>query len=110
MIAQRRYERVAFFCPLRVAVLPDGPVVAANSIDISLGGVGFTTAASLQQGQSVAVRFQLKDKVGRPVEEVAMGRVAYARADEDGNRVGVEFLETVRDADQPLLSKKLNRL
>jgi len=110
MIEQRRYERVAFFCPLRLTVLPDGPTVPANSFDISLGGVGLATGASLPQGQSVSVRFQLKNAAGKPVEEIALGRVAYVRADEDGNRVGIEFLEPIRDSAQPELSRKLNNL
>ena len=30
MIEKRRYERVAFFCPLKLTVLPDGPCMTAN--------------------------------------------------------------------------------
>jgi c-di-GMP-binding flagellar brake protein YcgR len=110
MIEQRRYERVAFFCPLRLSVLMDGRAMSANSVDISLGGVGLTTTASLQQGENVFVRFQLKDQEGKPVEETALGRVVYARADENGNRIGIEFLEMLTESNQPLLSRKLNRL
>ncbi len=39
-----------------------------------------------------------------------LGRVAYSRADEDGNRIGIEFLETIRESAQPLLAQKLNNL
>ena len=110
MIEKRRYERVAFFCPLKLTVLPDGPCVTANAFDISLGGVGLFTGASLQIGQNVSVRFQLKTASGKPIEESAIGRVAYIRADEDGNRVGIEFMDVLRDSAQPELAKKLNRL
>jgi c-di-GMP-binding flagellar brake protein YcgR len=107
MQEKRRYERVAFFCPIRLSVLPDGPDLPANSFDISIGGVGLVAPISLERGQEVEVHFSLKNPHGEPVEESMMGRVAYARADEDGNRIGVEFLRTLQLETHPLLARKL---
>ena len=43
------------------------------------------------------------------IEDVA-GRVAYCLADEDGNRIGIEFLEPIRLATHPVLAEKINSL
>ena len=42
--------------------------------------------------------------------EDVLGKVAYSRADEDGNRIGIEFLETIRESTHPALTRKLNNL
>ncbi len=110
MIEKRRYERVAWFCPVKLRVLPDGPELPANTFDISIGGVGVTTNMMLERGKTVAVQFQLPNGTGGTINEDIMGRVAYSRADEDGDRIGIEFFETVRDSAQPALAKKLNNL
>jgi hypothetical protein len=39
-----------------------------------------------------------------------LGRVAYSRADEDGNRVGIEFIEPIQESAQPALARKLNAM
>jgi c-di-GMP-binding flagellar brake protein YcgR len=107
MREQRRYERVAFFCPIRLTILPDGPDLPASSFDISIGGVGLVAPVSLQRGQEVAVHFRLKNPHYELAEESVMGRVAYSRADEDGNRIGIEFLKTLQLDTHPLLARKL---
>ncbi len=107
MQEKRRYERVAFFCPIRLSILPDGPDLPANSFDISIGGVGLVAPISLERGQEVDVHFGLKNRCGQPAEESMMGRVAYARADEGGNRIGIEFLRTLQLESHPLLARKL---
>jgi c-di-GMP-binding flagellar brake protein YcgR len=107
MREQRRYERVAFFCPIRLTILPDGPDLPANSFDISIGGVGLVAPISLERGQDVVVHFRLKNPRRELVEESVLGRVAYARADEDGNRIGIEFLRTLQPESHPLLARKL---
>jgi hypothetical protein len=110
MLEQRRYERVAFFCPLQLTVLPNGPVIPGTSFDISLGGVGITANLFLERGQTVRVRFHLQNRSHGPVEEELFGRVAYSRADEDGDRIGIEFLETINNSTQPELLRRLNAL
>ncbi|MEN6458369.1 MAG: PilZ domain-containing protein [Thermoguttaceae bacterium] len=110
MIEQRRYQRVPYFRPLQVSVLPNGPIFPANSFDISRGGVGLMAAVSLQRGQSVAVLFKLQDQQRQPVDVRVMGKVAYTRADENGNYVGIEFLEPVSESSQPLLAHVLDNL
>lgn len=101
---------MAFYCPLQLTVLPDGPTVAGRSFDISLGGVGITADVFLERGQTVQASFHFSDGPQGEAEESVLGRVAYSRADEDGNRIGIEFLEILRESAQPLLAQKLNNL
>ncbi|MBU4273155.1 MAG: PilZ domain-containing protein [Planctomycetes bacterium] len=110
MTGQRRYERVAFFCPLQLTVLPDGPTVSANSFDISAGGVGLTAAVFLERGKDVRIDFHVRNGSIEETDECVLGRIAYSRADEDGNRIGIEFLETIRESAQPALTRKLDML
>ena len=109
MSGQRRYERAAFFCPIKLTLLPDGPAVKASSFDISLAGVGLMAPLFIERGKNVRLDFHLK-KENEYVEETVLGRVAYSRADENGNRLGVEFLEPLKETSQPELVKKLNSL
>ncbi len=110
MAGQRCFERAAFFCQLQLTVLPDGPTVPANSFDISAGGVGVTAAVFLERGKDVRVDFHVGNGSIEETDECVLGRVAYSRADEDGNRIGIEFLETIRESAQPGLMKKLDML
>lgn len=110
MAKQRRFERVAFFCPLQLTVLPNGPTVPANSFDISAGGVGVTAAVFLERGKDVRVDFHVKNGSHEECVESVLGRIAYSWADEDGNRIGIEFLETIRKSAQPGLMEKLDVL
>ena len=110
MMGQRRYERVAFFCPVKLTVLPDGPTAPANSFDISMGGVGLNTALFLERGQDVLVHFKITNGPKEYIEESVLGRVAFSRAEEDVNRLGIEFLESIRESAHPALAKKLNLL
>jgi len=110
MLGRRRYERVAFFCPLQLTELRNGTTVPASSFDIGIGGVGLTTEIALERGQPVRVRFCLRHESNGETDEDVLGQVAYCRADEDGNRIGIEFLEVVRESTQPALVRRLNSL
>ena len=110
MHEQRRYQRVAYFRPLRLTVLPGGPTVPGNSFDISRGGVGLVADISLERGQSVFIHFQVQNQRHEAVEAGVPGKVAYFRADEDGNYIGVEFLEDIRESSQPVLARIVNNL
>lgn len=107
---QRHYERLPFYCRLQLTILPNGPVIAARSFDISAGGVGITSNVLLDPGQSVRVRFHLPNGSYKWIREDVVGNVAYSRADEDGNRIGIEFLETIQESRQPVLAQKLSAL
>jgi hypothetical protein len=110
MMGQRRYERVSFFSPLQLTVLPDGPTVPGSSFDISIGGVGVITEIMLDRGQDVCIHFQFSNGAKATIEEDVLGRVAYCRADEDSNCMGIAFLRVIREATQPVLTHKLDRL
>jgi hypothetical protein len=108
MLGQRRYERVAFFCPVQLTVLPAGQTIPGMTFDISIGGVGVATSMMLERGTSVRVRFQFHDAAKNKICEEVFGRVAYSRADEDGDRIGIEFMQTIQESSNPLLARKLN--
>ncbi len=110
MIDRRRYERVQFLCEVELTALSNGSPVQARSLDISLGGVGLITQTSFEPGQIIALAFHLKDTRGREVVEKVVGKVVHLRADADGNRVGVEFLEPLHDSTQPRLMAKLEKI
>jgi c-di-GMP-binding flagellar brake protein YcgR len=110
MLGQRRYERVAFFCPVQLTVFSTGDVIEGNTVDISIGGVGLIAPAFLERGEEVCVRFRLHHGSDAMFEEEALGRVAYSLADEDGNRIGIEFLQTIRDSKQPELARRLSTM
>jgi len=101
---------VPFFCPLHLTVLPRGPTLPANSFDLSLGGVGLCAEIFLERGQEVLLQFHFHSNSQNVVDEEIFGRVAYSRADEDGNRIGVEFLELLHDSTYPRLSQALNKV
>ena len=96
MLERRRYERVAFFCPVHLTVEPDGPTIASQSFDISLGGVGLMTPISLERGQAVNVCFHLRNGSKETIDSTIAGHVAYTKADEDGVRLGIEFLSPIQ--------------
>lgn len=104
---KRRYERVDFFCRVLLAIQPDGPTVEANTLDVSLGGVGVMTGSVFEKGQLVTISFFLKDRSQKDITDNVMGRVANVRADYDITRVGVEFLEPLRESEHPVLVKKV---
>ena len=108
MLKQRRYERVAFYCGLQVTVLPNGATVPGRSFDISVGGVGSTADILLNRGQTVRVRFHLYNGSNTWTNEDPLARVAYLCADDDGNRIGIEFFETIQEATKPALAHALN--
>jgi c-di-GMP-binding flagellar brake protein YcgR len=110
MLWRRRYERVAFYCSLDLKVQPDGPTIPSRAFDISLGGVGVTSELALERGQTVRVCFHLHNGSEGGINEDILGRVAYSKADEDGVRMGIEFLETIRESSQPALARKLDQL
>jgi c-di-GMP-binding flagellar brake protein YcgR len=107
---QRRYERVPFFCPVEVTVLPDGPTVSGYCFDISLGGVGITLNTLLERGQDVCISFQLRRDSDKNVKESVFGRVASLQSDVDCNRVGIEFLGGISQAHQSQLATMIGSL
>lgn len=106
---RRRYERKPFFRPVRLTILPDEADVSANTFDISIGGIGAISDVWLERGTNLRVRFTLKDKQSGQCIEDVLGRVAYTRADESGNHIGVEFLKIIDESTHPALFKAMNR-
>ncbi len=99
----RRYERVGFLCKLELTAIPGGIPQPANSLDLSLGGVGVITQSVFPIGQLVTATFFLSDSVRGEIQDPVVGRIVHFAADVDANRVGIEFLA-------PLTEKEHHRL
>jgi c-di-GMP-binding flagellar brake protein YcgR len=107
---KRRYARLNFFCDLTVTPLPNGKPRPANSVDLSLGGVGICAEYSLNRDQIVQIDFHLRDENHQETIEQIIGKVAYSRSDEDGTRIGVEFMKPIQESDNPVLAMRLQNL
>jgi c-di-GMP-binding flagellar brake protein YcgR len=110
MSYQRRYERVPFFREVGLTVRQGAAPVAARTFDISLGGVGLFTRAHLDRGQNVRVALCFEDAAGNKVVETVAGQVAYLQATEEGNQLGIMFLEPPRADTHPRLVRAIQRL
>jgi hypothetical protein len=110
MQQRRRYERVAFYCPVHLTALPNGPAVPGWTFDISVGGVGLVAETWLECWQTVSVRFHLNCGSSEGVDEDVLGRVAYCQAEDECNRIGIEFSDTVRESTHPVLTRKIDNL
>jgi c-di-GMP-binding flagellar brake protein YcgR len=105
---KREYQRVGFLC--RVDLTADGATIEASSVDISLGGAGVASPRFVAMGKAVTLAFHLRDRQGAPAVERVAGRVAHARSDVDGHLLGVEFLQPLQKASNPLLTRAVERL
>src|SRR6185312_9963496 len=106
---KRTYQRVNFLCRVDIAT-DDGATIEANTVDVSLGGVGVASPRFVAEGLAVTLAFHLRDKQGAPAIERVAARVAHARADSDGLTLGVEFLAPLQRSSHPLLTRAVERL
>ena len=106
---RRRYERVPFFSDVILRPADSTRPLSARTVDLSLGGVGLVTTATLMLGDYVTVTFPFPDAAARRTTEI-LGRVASFRADEDANLVGVEFLEPLSVARAPELVRRMQQV
>ncbi len=106
---QRTYQRVGFLCRVDLAT-DDGATIEANTVDISLGGVGVASPRFVAEGRDVTLAFHLRDRQGAPAVERVAARVARARSDLDGHLLGVEFLAPLQRSSNPLLTRAVERL
>ena len=110
MESRRRYERVQFYCDIAMTPLPEGQTVPAYSFDLSLGGVGVMADVALPRGHLVRLDFHLKDRQQNSITETILGNIAYSKADEDGNRLGIEFLEPIHQTAAAELTRRLQEI
>jgi len=107
--ARRRYERVAFNCPVVAWLLGGGPMHSSRSVDISLGGVRIVTTLSAAPGELLRLEFHVKDD-GETVREELAGRVVHVTVDDCLSTLGIEFLEPLTEGRQPALVRRIRRL
>ena len=110
MAFQQRYQRVPFFREVGLTLGQGTAPIAARSFDISLGGVGVFTQSHLERGQPVKVAFFFTNGKQQRLVETVPGQVAYFRANEDGNQLGIEFSEPVREDTYPQLMRAVLKL
>jgi hypothetical protein len=106
---RRRYERVAFNCPVLAWPLGGGPMHSSRSVEISLGGVRIVSTLSASPGELLRLEFHLKEDGGIVREEVA-GRVVNVTVDGCLNALGIEFAEPLAEHRQPALVSRIRRL
>ena len=105
----RRYVRVPFLCRVGLSA-GEGPAIEANTVDVSLGGVGLISPRLVPKGRSVELAFHLHGGSRGAVVERVAGRVAFVRSDLDGHLLGIEFLEPLHRSRNPELVRRVERL
>jgi c-di-GMP-binding flagellar brake protein YcgR len=110
MEERRRYERVSFFCRLTITPVSGGTPFEAQCVDISLGGAGIASRKLVAVGQLVAISFHIKTPAQKEVVEQIFAKVVRVVSDIDGHHLGVDFIETLRAAQNPELCRKVERL
>lgn len=110
MLQSRTSERVHFSCRLEVASATGGVPQPARAIDLSLGGVGAVTSAVFSPGQVVTVAFYRRDPTHGEIADRVIGRVAHFAADVDANKLGIQFLEPLKETEHPELVDRLVNL
>jgi hypothetical protein len=106
---QRVYQRASFLCRVTLST-GEGAAIEANSVDISLGGVGLVSPRLVPTGRAVTLEFHLRNKAGEPVIDKVGGRVVHVRSDIDGHVLGIEFHEPLRRLHNPDLARKVESL
>jgi c-di-GMP-binding flagellar brake protein YcgR len=110
MDERRRYERVSFFCRLTITPVSGGPPFEAQSVDISLGGVGIASRKLVAVGQLLAIAFHVKTPAQKEAVEQVFGKVVRVVSDIDGHHLGIDFIEPLKAAQTPELCRKVERL
>ncbi len=103
----RRYGRVGFMCKLELAGATGDAPQPAQAIDLSLGGVGAVTSAVFSPGQMVTVTFFHRDPTHGEMVDRVLGQVTNFSADVDANKLGIQFLQPLNEAEHPALVGKL---
>ncbi len=89
---RRRFPRLRSSCSLRVkrvgAAMGPGDGIDAVAVNISGGGLAYTSEEAVQPGEFLAVEMKLPEF---PSPIVALGRAAWCEAAAQGHEVGVEF-------------------
>jgi c-di-GMP-binding flagellar brake protein YcgR len=85
---RRRFIRHTADVPIEVRTVAGRPPHTRTGVNVSVGGLSFLSEDELEIGTVVDIRI---DSVQPPFE--ARGRVVWARREEDGCRVGVQFLD-----------------
>ncbi len=85
---RRAFIRHTAGVPIEVRSVPGAPVQTRESVNVSTGGLSFTTDEALEVGATIEVRIP---EVDPPFE--APARVVWASPEGERHCVGVQFLE-----------------
>lgn len=88
-LTPRKFDRRRYLGDVSVRPLPGGIAFAASALNISRGGLALFSTRFLAAGQAAELVLSGTDAsvAARPIP----GRVAYARAESDGNIMGFTF-------------------
>ena len=84
----RRFIRHTADVPIEVRTVKGQPAHRQPAINISEGGLSFVSEEDIPVGTTIDIRIA---EVDPPFE--ARARVVWARADDDGHCIGVQFLD-----------------
>jgi PilZ domain-containing protein len=102
-LVPRRYERQRFLGDVLIRSLWEGGSFTANLLDLGRRGAALFTGRFLGVGQPVELALRTGGSVNAPGGPKLVGRVVYARAEPEGNIMGIAF-------DRVLSTQELNTL
>ncbi|MBN1787224.1 MAG: PilZ domain-containing protein [Sedimentisphaerales bacterium] len=105
-VEKRAYARVPFTRKLVARDLKTGKKYWANGIDISVMGIGFFSKKFFPKNDRVSVQVWL-DSQGK-VDPVWMnGTVKWAKLEQGGAIIGIQFDSLIKSAEHPELYKQI---
>jgi hypothetical protein len=108
-MGKQTYQRVNFLSRVTLSTGGDPPI-EARTVAISLGGSVVISPRVVPLGRRLTIAFHVRGLSGARVVEIVEGRVVNVRADLDGNRLGIEFLEPLGNERCPELTRTVEEL
>ena len=102
IISRREYERVPFTKKLMVMDVESGEKFDANSIDISVKGIGFYSRKFFSKESRVGIQIWLDD-VSQEDPVWIDATVKWSKLEQDGAVIGVQFDTLIKAAEHPKL-------
>ncbi len=101
---KRQWERVSFFQKLIVLETSSGLKVDANSINISVGGIGFFSKKIFQKGTHLSIQICMNNELQAQTIWIN-AIVAWSKFEQDGAVTGAQFDTLIKAVNHPILYK-----
>ena len=89
---RRKYVRVPFSAGLTITSISGQQTCSGNSINLSRGGIGLYCEKFFPTGTRLMIQVEMHYK-GRVIKDQLSGTVRWAKIEQDGAILGVEFDE-----------------